>query len=193
MWICTICDSRNPDEDLFCPCCGRKKNVQEHTKQNQRVGKTLSELYNEGLEKKEKGDYYGAEECFLQALNLDPNNVKVLTSLGSVFTARGSDTLGELLYKRAIDLDAQYPWALNNYAVVKSRRNDFVGAKLLIEKCLSLISGSHPVAGMAHFNHGFFLAELGERSAAAEAWREAERCGYKIEEINEQRRKYSIQ
>jgi tetratricopeptide (TPR) repeat protein len=82
----------------------------------------------DGYSKKKAGDYAGAKADFDKAIELDPNNFKLLNERGRCKEELG-DNVGALEdYKKAISISSNYAEAYYNMAWCKHKINDKIGA-----------------------------------------------------------------
>jgi tetratricopeptide (TPR) repeat protein len=82
----------------------------------------------DGYSKKKTGDYAGAKADFDKAIELDPNNFKLLNERGRCKEELG-DNVGALEdYKKAISISSNYAEAYYNMAWCKHKINDKIGA-----------------------------------------------------------------
>ncbi len=130
--------------------------------------KEVHELINQGLSAFYK-EYHGqAEEIFLKALELDPDNAEVQYQLGSACYYQ--DRLGEALgyYKKAVELspdDPHYNFVLG-YSLKED--NDLNGAVEALEKSIALDNSDIQV----YKNLGETYYLLGEYDKSSESFKE---------------------
>lgn len=108
-----------------------------------------------------------AEQCYREAVTLDPGLANALTNWGNLRFRRGDVDGAEELYRRALAVDGAQPEAFYNLGFLAFDRGDMNEAAELFASAVKL----DPAFADAHFNLAMTLEELGRRGEAASHWK----------------------
>jgi len=78
-----------------------------------------------------------AEKAYRRALELDPDNVNVLTDLGAILYYQGKLEEARQMLERALEIDPKHPAALFNAGLVARDQNDYEAAAVYFEKFIA--------------------------------------------------------
>lgn len=78
-----------------------------------------------------------AEKAYRRALELDPDNVNVLTDLGAILYYQGKLVEARQMLDRALEIDAKNPAALFNAGLVARDQGDYEAAAVYFEKFIA--------------------------------------------------------
>lgn len=108
-----------------------------------------------------------AEDCYRQAIALDPALANALTNWGNLRFRLGDVAVAEQLYRRALAVDEAQPEALYNLGFLAFDRGDMTEAATLFGAAVQL----DPGFADAHFNLAMALEETGRRDEARAHWK----------------------
>jgi len=97
--------------------------------------------FERGLRLQKAGDSSGAEDAYLRALKLDPDNARINANLAVLYEGMGRFQLAERHLRQAIYAEPESPAAHNNLGVVLYRMGNYDGALVEFNRALSLDSG----------------------------------------------------
>lgn len=107
-----------------------------------------------------------AEECYREAIELDPGLANALTNWGNLRFRRGDVEEAERLYRRALEIDEEQPEAFYNLGFLAFDRGEMADAAMLFANAVE----HDPGFADAHFNLAMALEELGRREEARPHW-----------------------
>lgn len=108
-----------------------------------------------------------AEECYRQAITLDPSLANALTNWGNLRFRLGDVEEAERLYRRALSIDEEQPEAYYNLGFLAFERGDMEEAVRLFGAAVE----HDPGFADAHFNLAMALEETERRTDARKHWR----------------------
>jgi tetratricopeptide (TPR) repeat protein len=109
-------------------------------------------LFVQGNLQREMGDLDGSTTCYKKALELDPKDARVHTSLGAALHHKHDLDGAIACYKKALELDAKLALAHSNLGAALSSKGDLDGAIACYKKALELdakLFGAHTGLGVA--------------------------------------------
>ena len=109
-----------------------------------------------------------AHEHLLKALAVDTRDAQIWNNLGTVARGLGNADEAADAYQRAIALDATYPDPLNGMGALEVSRQRPAEALAWFERAIALAPRQHE----ARLNRGIALEMMGDRAAAAAAYRD---------------------
>lgn len=109
-----------------------------------------------GYEKAQQGELTAAANLFHRALDLDPEYVAALSSLGNTWLARGNPQQAIRYFQKVIALDPEHAEAQYNLGIVYSLQGDPSDAVEHYDQALRV----DPENAMVHANLGIALLEL---------------------------------
>lgn len=125
------------------------------------------EAYLEGCRLDENPNTFDrAEECYRQAIALDPSLANALTNWGNLRFRRGDVEDAERLYRRALGLDREQPEAYYNLGFLAFERGDTAQAVELFRAAVE----HDPGFADAHFNLAMAFEEDDRRAEARKHW-----------------------
>ncbi len=107
-----------------------------------------------------------AEQCYRDAVTLDPSLANALTNWGNLRFRRGDVGEAEALYRRALAIDEAQPEAFYNLGFLAFDRGEMAEAARLFASAVSL----DPGFADAHFNLAMALEETGQKGEARAHW-----------------------
>jgi tetratricopeptide (TPR) repeat protein len=107
-----------------------------------------------------------AEDCYRQAIALDPTLSNALTNWGNLRFRRGDVVEAEGLYRRALSIDDEQPEAYYNLGFLAFERGETREAVRLFAAAVE----HDPGFADAHFNLAMVLEESGRRADARPHW-----------------------
>lgn len=107
-----------------------------------------------------------AEQCYRDAIALDPTLANALTNWGNLRFRRGDAEEAERLYRRALAIDEGQPEAYYNLGFLAFERGEMEEAARLFGSAVSL----DPGFADAHFNLAMAFEELGRSADARPHW-----------------------
>lgn len=114
----------------------------------------------------EESTFDRAEECYREAIALDPGLANALTNWGNLRFRRGDIEEAERLYRDALEIDDEQPEAFYNLGFLAFDRGETAEAALLFSNAVE----HDPGFADAHFNLAMALEELGRRDEARPHW-----------------------
>ncbi|NKB87576.1 MAG: tetratricopeptide repeat protein [Acidobacteria bacterium] len=102
------------------------------------VDPTVRSGFQRGLQLQKAGDLGGAEDAYLRALKLDPDNARINANLAVLYEGQGRFQLAERHLRRALNVDPQNASAHNNLGVVLYRMGNLDGALIEFNRALAL-------------------------------------------------------
>jgi len=84
------------------------------------------------------GDLSGAQQYFIQALSVNPNDVDTLIALAVVFHQKGQEGQSLKFLNRALEINPLYPDTLRTLGIHYYISKDFSQARLYLSRCLFL-------------------------------------------------------
>jgi tetratricopeptide (TPR) repeat protein len=127
------------------------------------------ELFNEGLRYQQSGALARAEQCYRQALGINPLFVDALGNLGIVLKAQGQRLEAGACFRRALEINPNYFLALNNLAILHAEAGQLNEAEAWFRE---IIRG-YPGQASAHYNLGNLLLERGQLDEAIPCFSQA--------------------
>lgn len=110
--------------------------------------------YNMGNQLYDSGNYELAVKYYMKALEVEPDNVQVYTSLGSAWNYLGDQDKAIAMYKKAIMLEPNYSPALQNLGILYYSNNELDEAKLYYERYTNLNSGNADIYNLLGIIYG---------------------------------------
>ncbi|MFC1464376.1 MAG: tetratricopeptide repeat protein [Candidatus Brachytrichaceae bacterium NZ_4S206] len=107
-----------------------------------------------------------AEDCYRQAITLDPSLANALTNWGNLRFRRGDVEDAERLYRRALSIDEEQPEAYYNLGFLAFERGEMDEAVTLFASAVE----HDPGFADAHFNLAMALEEVDRRADARVHW-----------------------
>lgn len=117
----------------------------------------------------DNGDLHGAAGAFGAAVEIAPDDPRVLFNLGTVRSAQGDAAAAVDLLRRAVAMDPGFVDAQYNLGVASAAIGDRTGARLAYEAVLR----NRPGDSNAAWNLGLVLYEDGRRAQARDLLRQA--------------------
>ena len=108
----------------------------ESTKANAPL--TAEVLIEWGISLEAFGRYFDAEEKFLEALKMEPNNEQLLSELSSIYLTMGDYCESERFLKRLLQVNPNNPQAYYNCATIKFSEKEYEEAEIYYKKALQL-------------------------------------------------------
>jgi hypothetical protein len=127
-----------------------------------------SDLVTQGLKAELSGDLLAAENDYLEAIQLDRNNLLAHYDLGTIYDKQGKKAEAVHEYQTAVSLGPNFAQALFNLAV-DTASSDPHGAEALYRHVVSL----QPTWATAWLNLGFVLQSEGKFGEAKADWAKA--------------------
>jgi tetratricopeptide (TPR) repeat protein len=115
------------------------------------------------------GDFAAARAAYTKALELRPDDPRILHSLGQLHSREGAYALAIDAYRRSLAADPEQPLAWVNLGVALFESGDAGGAREAYEEALRL----NPFEALAHFNMGNTYQRAERLEEAAEAYARA--------------------
>lgn len=124
------------------------------------AAQTVAQNLTAGIAAQNAGDYAGATQYYNKVLASDPKNATALYDLGDVDQLQNLLSAAKTNYLEALAIDPNFISAMYNLATIEANTspND---ARVLYEQIIKL----SPKYADAHFNLGYVLLALGQRSA----------------------------
>ncbi len=122
--------------------------------------------FERGLQLQKAGDLGGAEDAYLRALRLDPDNAQINANLAVLYEAQGKFQLAERHLRQAINVAPKNASAHNNLGVVLYRRGNYDGALVEFNRALALDSSQLD----AYTNKGLIFMRWGRHDDARRAF-----------------------
>jgi Flp pilus assembly protein TadD len=119
---------------------------------------TAEDLYQDGVERYNQGEWAGAEQFFRRALALDPKHADAQNDLGNALFAQGDFEGAEKWYLSTMELDPEHAEAHYNLGSLHYERGSFGEATTRIRRSL-LLDSRHPQAHAAHKTLGEVLLQ----------------------------------
>ena len=107
-------------------------------------------------------DYASAVRLYVRLLKSDPNNIDVLSKLGSVYVYAGDDANAFKIYKTVIQSDPSNLSALNHLSGIYRRRGQYDESIKLIEKVRQVSANPDEMA----YNEGYTYKLMGKYDEA---------------------------
>ncbi|OLP16366.1 hypothetical protein BST81_21490 [Leptolyngbya sp. 'hensonii'] len=128
---------------------------------------TAIDLYNQGKQKSDSGDYRGAIALYDQAIQLDPNFAGAYNNRGVALIELGDLKGGIADYNRAIQIGGNYSVGYANRGGVRFFLGDFKGALTDLNRAIQINQnwGEGSLA-KAYSRRAYVRLELGDRSGA---------------------------
>ncbi len=130
---------------------------------------TATTYYTTGLLMENQGDYAGAVDKFIRAIDSDPQSIPAYNHLGLCYTRLRNYQQAEETYKQALQRAPQLPHLHNNLGFVYLLQNKFVDAEAELRNALA----SDPGFRRAHSNLGVALAKQGKTKEALDEFFQA--------------------
>lgn len=111
-----------------------------------------------GLLHCESGNLQAAAECFLKALEIDPNNAGVYNNLGRTLNNMGKISEAADVFRRAVKLQPHFADAHNNLGHVLRAQGKLEKARACFDRAVEL----DPGFAAAHHNRGTIHMSVGE-------------------------------
>jgi tetratricopeptide (TPR) repeat protein len=99
---------------------------------------------------RDRSDFVVASAAYRKALQLRPDDARVLQALGQMHSRAGSYAEAVASYRRSLDVDAEQPLTWVNLGIALAASGDAAGARGAYEEALRL----NPHESLAHFNLG---------------------------------------
>jgi Flp pilus assembly protein TadD len=115
-----------------------------------------------------EGQLAEAQQHLRAALAVDTRDAQIWNNLGNVLRGLGRGDEAAAAYQRAIALDARYPDPLNGMGALEVSRQRPAAALPWFERAIALAPSQHE----ARLNRGIALELMGDRAAAAAAYRD---------------------
>lgn len=131
---------------------------------------SATSLVNAGIAAQNAGNNATASKDYVAALSIEPKNVFALFDLGDVQQYMGNVSAAQSNYFHALAINPNYEPALYNLATLEAKSDPSV-ARSLYDQVIHL----SPKDADAHFNLGYVLIALGQRSSGQAQLREAVR------------------
>jgi type IV pilus biogenesis/stability protein PilW len=122
--------------------------------------------FERGLQLQKSGDMSGAEDAYLRALKLDPDNARINANLAVLYEGQGRFQLAERHLRNAINVEPNNASARNNLGVVLYRMGNFDGALIEFNRALAL----DPKQLDAYTNKGLIFMRWGRYEDARRAF-----------------------
>ena len=122
--------------------------------------------FQRGLQLQKAGDMSGAEDAYLRALKLDPDNARINANLAVLYEGQGRFQLAERHLRNAINVEPDNASARNNLGVVLYRMGNLDGALIEFKRALAL----DPEQLDAYTNKGLIFMRWGRYEDARRAF-----------------------
>ena len=149
-------------------------------KQQMAKNRALNDAFNAGREAMDAKNYQAATEAFSKASELDATQHVVWANMADAYTAlaktkTGADQQADLdkaiaAYQKAIEIKADDPAYLNNYAIALALDKKLEDAQTQLTKAAQL---DPPDAGKYYYNLGAVLVNTNQMDAAGAAFKKA--------------------
>ena len=126
------------------------------------------ELFFQGLEGEQLGEWDQAREKYEAALEVKPDYPDALVNLGNLLHRHGLGPAAEWAYRKALYINPDHPEANYNLANLFEERGDLDNALLFFRKALH----EDPEFADAHFNLGRVLEKRGDLQGARKYWQQ---------------------
>jgi DNA-binding transcriptional MerR regulator len=126
------------------------------------------ELFFQGLEGEQQGEWNQAREKYEAALELKPEYPDALVNLGNLLHRHGLGPAAEWAFRKALYINPDHPEANYNLANLFEERGELDNALLFFRKALH----EDPEFADAHFNLGRVLEKRGDLQGARKHWRQ---------------------
>ena len=126
------------------------------------------DLFFQGLEGEQQGEWDQAREKYEAALGLKPDYPDALVNLGNLLHRHGLGPAAEWAYRKALYVNPDHPEANYNLANLFEERGELDNALLFFRKAIH----EDPEFADAHFNLGRVLEKLGDLQGAREHWQQ---------------------
>ncbi|MBI4795261.1 MAG: tetratricopeptide repeat protein [Deltaproteobacteria bacterium] len=126
------------------------------------------DLFFQGLEGEQQGEWDQAREKYEAALEVKPDYPDALVNLGNLLHRHGLGPPAEWAYRKALYINPDHPEANYNLANLFEERGDLDNALLFFRKAIH----EDPEFADAHFNLGRVLEKRGDLQGARKHWRQ---------------------
>jgi tetratricopeptide (TPR) repeat protein len=126
------------------------------------------DLFFQGLEGEQQGEWDQAREKYEAALEVRPEYPDALVNLGNLLHRHGLGPAAEWAFRKALYINPDLPEANYNLANLFEERGDLENALLFFRKALH----EDPEFADAHFNLGRVLEKRGDLQGARKHWRQ---------------------
>ena len=138
-------------------------------------GETAEEHFKRGNELSLSGDFERAIEEYRQALEIEPDNVDLMSNLGVAYYNLGELDKAIVQYSRAIEIAPNDPDIRSNLAAAYVQKHQLSGALEHLESALAEYQKAvelKPTLAQAFFGLGVVYALLGRNDDAIQAFEE---------------------
>ena len=125
-------------------------------------GEWLEALFNLAVLHAARDDLASAEQFYLRALDVAPDDAQIHANMANILQRQGRDEEAERTYRRALELDADLATAWANLAILMVRRQHLDEALAQYRQALDI----DPLFAQAHANLAALLHDLGQSSEA---------------------------
>jgi tetratricopeptide (TPR) repeat protein len=139
-------------------------------------GNLAEDAFKKGTERLEKNDLAGAIAAFTEALRLNPNDAKALSSRGVAYDLNRDLDKALADYNEALRIDPKYATAYYNRGMTYGKKHDLDKAIADFTEAIRL----KPQMAQAYFNRGMIYGEKGDKINAYEDLARAEKLGFNV-------------
>jgi len=159
------------------------KNVEDEVSElvfDQAFTATAENLYDQGTNKAERGDYLGAIKEFNQVLRLNPNHAITYYKRGACRYNLGDKQGAIKDYNQALKIEPQLAKAYCNRSLARYTLGDKQGALADCNQALQI----NPQESQAYYNRGLIYRDLGDTRIAIEDLQKAVKIFFDKEDID---------
>jgi Flp pilus assembly protein TadD len=118
---------------------------------------------------RDEGDFAASEIAYRKALEIRPEDARVLHALGQMYNRAGNWPAAVRTIERSLAIDAGQPLAWVNLGIARDNEGDPAGAREAFQEAIRL----NPHEALAHFNLGNTLQRADRLAEAAESYARA--------------------